>query len=73
MIVRGPLAPLLTQFSGGGSEARLHGTLRNNCRPPPPQHPFHRTAGYHDDTGSARTSIEGRGSPPILASKARNR
>jgi hypothetical protein len=31
------------------------------------------TSGRHDDTGSARTSIEGRGSPPILASKARNR
>ena len=28
---------------------------------------------YHNDFGSVRVSIEGRGSPPILASKPRNR
>jgi hypothetical protein len=28
---------------------------------------------YHNDFGSVRVSIEGRGSPPILASNPRNR
>jgi hypothetical protein len=28
---------------------------------------------YHNEFGSVRVSIEGRGSPPILASKPRNR
>ena len=33
----------------------------------------HPSDDYHNDCSSVRVSIEGRGSPPILASKPRNR